>query len=174
RSTRRRSSAKSTGCCAGARAARIRSLPGRRSATGIFHSGDRFFPASAARAMSEAPTKRRHHVADSRANLYDATRRSLQGDVKSLPAIWLYDDKGSQLYERITGLPEYYLPRRESEILHEHVNEIAARTHARALVELGAGTAKNIRLLLDALDKSRTLEWFVPLDVSEQTLRTSA
>ncbi len=52
--------------------------------------------------------------------------------------------------------------------------EIAKRTQARTLVELGAGTAKNTRLLLDALDTAGTLERFVPLDVSEQTLRASA
>ena len=111
---------------------------------------------------------------DRRLALYDATVRGLRGDVKQVPTVWLYDELGSQLYERITRLPEYYLPRREGEILRTHASTIAGRTQARTLVELGAGTAKNIRLLLRALDSAGTLERFVPLDVSEQPLRASA
>jgi L-histidine N-alpha-methyltransferase len=106
--------------------------------------------------------------------LYEATLRGLQGDVKELPTVWLYDDRGSRLYERITRLPDYYLPRREGEVLGAKASAIASRTQASTLVELGAGNAKNIRLLLDALDGGGTLERFVPLDVSEQTLRASA
>jgi L-histidine Nalpha-methyltransferase len=106
--------------------------------------------------------------------LHEATLRSLRAEVKELPAVWLYDERGSRLYEEITRLPEYYLPRREGEILRAHAVSIARRTQARTLVELGAGTAKNSRLLLDALEAGGTLERFVPLDVSEQTLRASA
>jgi L-histidine N-alpha-methyltransferase len=84
--------------------------------------------------------------------------------------VWLYDERGSRLYEEITRLPEYYLPRREREVLRVRAAEIAARTKARTLVELGAGAAKNTRLLLDALD----IERFVLLDVSEEVLRASA
>lgn len=112
--------------------------------------------------------------ADGRPALYDATIRSLQAELKQLPAVWLYDERGSRLYEEITRLPEYYLPRREGEILSARAAAIARRTRARTLVELGAGSAKNIRLLLDGLDAVGTLERFVPLDVSEQTLRASA
>jgi L-histidine Nalpha-methyltransferase len=109
-----------------------------------------------------------------RAPLYEATRRGLRSEPKQLPAVWLYDERGSQLYERITELPEYYLPRREREILRGRAAEIGERTRAQTLVELGAGGAKNTRLLLDALERSGTLEEFVPLDVSEQMLRASA
>ena len=49
--------------------------------------------------------------------LYEATRLGLLAVPKELPAVWLYDARGSQLYEEITRLPEYYLPRREAEIL---------------------------------------------------------
>ena len=106
--------------------------------------------------------------------MYEATLRGLQAEVKELPAVWLYDDRGSRLYEEITGLPDYYLPRREGEILSARAAAIASHTQAGILVELGAGNAKNIRLLLDALESAGTLERFVPLDVSEQTLRESA
>jgi L-histidine Nalpha-methyltransferase len=112
--------------------------------------------------------------ADDRASLYDATLRGLAAEVKELPAVWLYDEPGSRLYEEITRLPEYYLPKREAQILRDRAGAIARRTQARALVELGAGTAKNSRLLLDALEAGGTLERFVPLDVSEQILRASA
>ncbi|TML50346.1 MAG: L-histidine N(alpha)-methyltransferase [Actinobacteria bacterium] len=106
--------------------------------------------------------------------LYEATLRSLQAELKELPSVWLYDEGGSRLYEEITRLPDYYLPRREGEILRARVATIAGRTQATTLVELGAGNAKNTRLLLDALENAGTLERFVPLDVSEQTLRESA
>ena len=106
--------------------------------------------------------------------LYEATSWSLQAEVKELPAVWLYDERGSRLYEEITRLPGYYLPRREGEILRARAAAIAARTQARTLVELGAGASKNTRLLLDALDTAGTLERFVALDVSEQALRASA
>ena len=111
---------------------------------------------------------------DGRRALHHATVRSLQAEVKQLPTVWLYDEAGSQLYEQITQLPEYYLPRREGEILRARARAIAGRTQARTLVELGSGTASNTRLLLDALENAGTLERFVPLDVSEQTLRASA
>ena len=130
--------------------------------------------------MPRASTEQRARVdvlrkeADGRPALHEETFRSLHAELKELPAVWLYDERGSRLYDEITRLPEYYLPRREGEILRARAAAIARRTQARTLVELGAGTAKNTRLLLDALDTVGTLERFVPLDVSEQTLRASA
>jgi L-histidine Nalpha-methyltransferase len=130
--------------------------------------------------MPRAPTERGVRLevlrdeADGRPALYVETFRSLHAEVKGLPAVWLYDERGSRLYQKITKLSEYYLPRREGEILRGRAAAIARRTQARTLVELGAGSAKNIRLLLDALETAGTVERFVPLDVSEQTLRASA
>jgi L-histidine N-alpha-methyltransferase len=112
--------------------------------------------------------------ADRRAELYDATFWSLRGRPKELPAVWLYDERGSSLFDEITRLPEYYPTDAEREILEERSAEIAERTGARTLVELGAGTSEKTLLLLDALTAGGTLERFVPLDVSEQVLRTSA
>lgn len=111
---------------------------------------------------------------EARSALYEATRCSLQGDPKELPAIWLYDDRGSRLYEAITELPEYYLPRREAEILRARSALVARRTQARTLVELGSGNAKNTRFLLSALERAGTLERFVPVDVSEEMLLETA
>jgi L-histidine Nalpha-methyltransferase len=107
-------------------------------------------------------------------DLYEATRRSLLGQPKELSPVWLYDERGSQLYELITRLPEYYLPRREAEILRARADEIARRTQARTLVELGSGDARRTRFLLDALTALGTLERFAPVDVSEAILRESA
>jgi L-histidine Nalpha-methyltransferase len=113
--------------------------------------------------MSRAPTA-------IRPDLFEETSRSLQREPKELPPVWLYDERGSLLYEAITRLPDYYLPRREAEILAARAGLIAAQTEARTLVELGSGSARNTRFLLDALE----LERFVPFDVSERMLRTSA
>jgi len=106
--------------------------------------------------------------------VYEATLHGLQADPKALPTIWLYDERGSRLYERITRLPEYYLPRSEDEILRARAPEIARLTQASMLAELGAGSANNTRLLLDTLGAFGTLERFVPLDVSGQALQASA
>jgi L-histidine N-alpha-methyltransferase len=105
-----------------------------------------------------------------RSDLFEATRRSLQREPKELPPVWLYDERGSLLYEAITRLPDYYLPRREAEILAVRAGSIAAQIEARTLIELGSGSATNTRFLLDALD----LERFVPFDVSERMLLESA
>jgi L-histidine N-alpha-methyltransferase len=113
--------------------------------------------------MSRAPTA-------IRPDLFEATHRSLQREPKELPPLWLYDERGSLLYEAITQLPDYYLPRREEEILAARASLIAGQTEARTLVELGSGSARNTRFLLDAL----ALDRFVPFDVSEQMLRTGA
>ena len=111
---------------------------------------------------------------DRRSALYDATFWSLRGGPpRELPAVWLYDERGSRLFDEITRLPEYYLTRAEREILRARAGEVAA-SGVRTLVELGAGTSEKTRLLLDALQAAGTLESFVPLDVSEEVLRASA
>ena len=112
--------------------------------------------------------------ADRRAELYDATFWSLRSTPRELPAVWLYDERGSNLFDEITRLPEYYPTCAEREILMARAGEIAERTRGRTLVELGAGTSEKTLLLLDALSAAGTLERFVPLDVSEEVLRASA
>jgi len=102
--------------------------------------------------------------------LDEATRDGLMAEPKELPPVWLYDERGSLLYEEITRLPDYYLPMREAEILRARADEITELTQARTLVELGSGDSRNTRFLLDALAPER----FVPLDVSEEMLMASA
>jgi dimethylhistidine N-methyltransferase len=74
------------------------------------------------------------------------------------------------LFEQITALPEYYLTRAESEILTTHAAEIAAASEAATLVELGSGSSRKTRLLLDALTAAGTLQRYVPVDVSATAL----
>jgi L-histidine Nalpha-methyltransferase len=93
---------------------------------------------------------------------------------KELPPKWFYDDRGSQLFDEITRLPEYYPTRAERSILTARAAEIADVTGADTLVELGSGTSEKTRLLLGALAEAGTLRRFVPFDVSEATLRTAA
>lgn len=94
----------------------------------------------------------------------------LTASPKELPPKWFYDRTGSELFERITELPEYYPTRREREILTARADEIAAMVPADTLVELGSGTSDKTRLLLDALRAAGTLRRFVPFDVDEATL----
>jgi L-histidine Nalpha-methyltransferase len=85
---------------------------------------------------------------------------------KELPPKWFYDERGSQLFDEITRLPEYYPTRAEHAILVARAADIAAAANADTLVELGSGTSTKTRILLDAGRFRR----YVPFDVSESTL----
>jgi L-histidine Nalpha-methyltransferase len=97
-------------------------------------------------------------------------RAGLTASPKSLPPKWFYDERGSELFDKITLLDEYYPTRAEREILTAAAGQIAAATRARTLVELGSGSADKTRLLLDALRAAGTLGRYVPVDVSEAAL----
>jgi L-histidine N-alpha-methyltransferase len=94
-------------------------------------------------------------------------QRGLTGTPKTLPPKWFYDARGSELFEQITELPEYYPTRAEREILIARAAEIAEATGARTLIELGSGSSEKTRYLLDALTD---LDTYVPVDVSESAL----
>ncbi|HEX8701287.1 MAG TPA: L-histidine N(alpha)-methyltransferase [Myxococcaceae bacterium] len=98
----------------------------------------------------------------------------LCGSPKELSPRWLYDERGSELFDAITRLPEYYPTRREREILEARAGDIARLSGADTLIELGSGTSEKTRLLLNALRAHGTLERFVPFDVSEAFLRRAA
>lgn len=100
-------------------------------------------------------------------------RAGLSAIPKWLPPKWLYDARGSELFEEITALPEYYPFRLERELLRSVAPEIAAAAGADTLVELGSGSSEKTRLLLDALRDRGGLRRFVPLDVSEAALRSA-
>ncbi len=114
-----------------------------------------------------------HHLDD------DYLARALRTDVhdgltaqpKWLPPKWFYDARGSELFEEITWLPEYYPTRAEREVLVARAGDIARRTNAKTLIELGSGSSEKTRLLLDALRAHGTLGGFIPLDVSDSALR---
>ena len=101
-------------------------------------------------------------------------RGGLRATPKELPPKWFNDDRGSQLFDEITRLDEYYPTRAERTILETRAAEIARVTAADTLVELGSGTSEKTRLLLSALRDAGTLERFAPFDVSEATLREAA
>ena len=89
---------------------------------------------------------------------------------KSLPPKYFYDARGSDLFNEITRLPEYYPTRAETEILEGHARDIARLTRCESLVELGSGTSAKTRLLLSALINEGSLREFVPFDVDPAVL----
>jgi L-histidine N-alpha-methyltransferase len=114
--------------------------------------------------------------------LDEAHERGLAEDVldgltrpfKELPPKHFYDERGCELFDRITELPEYYPTRAERAILEQRAEAIVAATGAVELVELGSGTAAKTRLLLDAMAGAERLRRYVPLDVAESVVRASA
>jgi len=97
-------------------------------------------------------------------------RRALQSRPRTIPPRWLYDDRGSELFDEITRLPEYYPTEAEREILAAHSSMIAEVSAATTVIELGSGTSDKTRTLLDAFVAHGEIQRFVPLDVSEATL----
>ncbi|MFI6600577.1 L-histidine N(alpha)-methyltransferase [Nonomuraea sp. NPDC050536] len=112
----------------------------------------------------------------------DYLRQALEHDVrvgltsspKWLPPKWFYDAAGSELFSRITRLPEYYPTRRELAILRARAADLAAASGADTLVELGSGTSEKTVLLLDALAAMGTLRAYTPVDVDGVTLGAAA
>jgi L-histidine Nalpha-methyltransferase len=113
------------------------------------------------------------NVADSVAR---AALRGLSATPKTLPPWLFYDDEGSLLFEQITELPEYYLTRKEREILEGHALEVMRAASARApltVVELGAGTAVKTDILLRALSELQSTVVYQPIDVSGAPMRAA-
>jgi L-histidine N-alpha-methyltransferase len=111
----------------------------------------------------------------------DSAAQALRRDVrdgltqtpKSLPPKWFYDAVGSDLFDQITRLPEYYPTRTEAQILRAQAAEIAAASGADTLVELGSGTSEKTRMLLDALRDKGSLRRFIPFDVDAGVLNAA-
>lgn len=100
--------------------------------------------------------------------------QGLTQTAKTLPPKYFYDDRGSQLFEQICELPEYYPTRTEASILRQYAGEIAQITGECELVELGSGSSTKTRLLLDAYDTQSDSLRYVPIDVSAGILESSA
>ncbi|MFG1799785.1 L-histidine N(alpha)-methyltransferase [Micromonospora carbonacea] len=106
-------------------------------------------------------------------SLRDDVRTGLTARPKWLPPKWFYDARGSELFEEITRLPEYYPTRAERSVLARRAGDVAELTGAKTLIELGSGSSEKTRLLLDAFTRRGGLGTFVPLDVSVSALRQS-
>lgn len=106
---------------------------------------------------------------DARQTAMREVSASLRETPKRLPSKYLYDARGSRLFDEITRLPEYYPTRTELGILRAHAKEIAGALGPRCiLIEPGAGTAEKAAILLEAMDDPAA---FVPVEISESHLR---
>ncbi len=116
--------------------------------------------------MSSVTIQRLLPVGDRREAMCQEVVAGLTATPRQLHPTWLYDARGSELFEEITRLPEYYLTRAEREILADRAGEIAALTGAGTLVDLGSGSSEKTRLLLATLRTAL----YVPVEVSETAL----
>ena len=108
------------------------------------------------------------------AELSEDIRRAFTNRPLVLPPKVLYDDRGSELFDEITRLDEYYPTEAERSLLVARADEIASLSGADTVIELGSGTGDKTRTLLDSFHRTGQLRKFVPLDVSEATLVASA
>lgn len=113
-------------------------------------------------------------VRRSRQQMVRDVRKGLTGTPKELSPKYFYDERGSELFEEITQLPEYYLTRSERALLEAKVAEIVASVRPCSLVELGAGSATKTRIILDAMRREGCAERYVPIDVSRDFLEATA
>ncbi|MEM9908213.1 MAG: L-histidine N(alpha)-methyltransferase [Cyanobacteria bacterium P01_D01_bin.44] len=93
---------------------------------------------------------------------------------KALPPKYFYDQRGSELFEKICDLPEYYLTRAETAIFEQYASEIARLTGPCELAELGSGSATKTRILLDAYQTKELPLQYIPIDVSGTMLEASS
>jgi L-histidine N-alpha-methyltransferase len=115
-----------------------------------------------------------HPALDAGAGLAEDARVGLGAAFKSLPPKHFYDERGSDLFERITRLPEYYQTRTELRILREIAPGVVRRHRVGDLVELGSGSSRKTAVLLDAMREARTLRRYVPFDVCPEAILAAA
>jgi L-histidine N-alpha-methyltransferase len=113
-------------------------------------------------------------VRRSRQQMVRDVRQGLTKVPKELSPKYFYDERGSELFEEITQLPEYYLTRSERSLLEQRISEIVAAVHPCSLVELGAGSANKTRLIIDEMRSNGCAECYVPIDVSKDFLEATA
>ena len=111
---------------------------------------------------------------DRRSQLADDVRAGLGAMPKWLPPKYFYDARGSELFEEITRLPEYYLTRAESEILESITDGLVGSLRPTELVELGSGSSRKTRLLLEAMHRHQGGRRYAPMDVSADALEGAA
>ena len=108
---------------------------------------------------------------DYRAQLLDDVRHGFSDYRKHLPSKYFYDARGSELFEEITRLPEYYLTRAETEILAAHADNVMAGVQPEEIVELGSGSSRKTLMLIEAMRNAGSGTRYVPIDISEDALR---
>src|SRR6185436_4715612 len=167
-SIRRSSSAPTTRCCAGGAGPRARAPSAAPSATGTTPSAARSSAASGSRAMTDTLTEA------AAAGMLAEVRDGLSRPQKELPPKYFYDERGSELFEEITRLSEYYLTRTERALLERWMPAWIGNLRPRALVELGAGSAEKTRIVLDAIVSAVGAAAYVPVDVSADFLEATA
>src|SRR5207237_1449989 len=113
-------------------------------------------------------------VRRSRQQMVRDVRQGLTKLPKQLSPKYFYDERGSELFEEITQLPEYYLTRAERLLLEQKISEIVSAVGSCSLVELGAGSATKTRIILDELRAHGCAECYVPVDVSKDFLEATA
>jgi len=101
-------------------------------------------------------------------------RWGLSRPQKQLPSKYFYDTRGSELFEAITELPEYYLTRTETRLLETHVSGWVSDMAPASLVELGAGSARKTRILLSAMAQKISKRTYAPVDVAGEFLQATA
>jgi L-histidine Nalpha-methyltransferase len=106
--------------------------------------------------------------------LADDVLDGLTKPFKELPPKHFYDTRGSELFDQICELPEYYPTRAERAILEDHAADIVAAARTEELLELGSGYATKTRVLLDAMAEAGTLRRYLPFDVAEAVVRQTA
>jgi dimethylhistidine N-methyltransferase len=110
-----------------------------------------------------------------RAGLAEDVRRGLSTQPKRFLPKYFYDELGSQLFEAICLLPEYYLTRAENEILERYADEIVSSVGGpTTLIEMGSGSASKTRLVIEALLRKQTELLFMPVDISATALESSS
>lgn len=126
--------------------------------------------------VTQAPiTLALHNIGvDSRRVMAEEVRAGLSRTPKQLPSRYFYDARGSELFDAITELPEYYVTRAETEILQQHGAEIVEQARPQSIVELGAGSCTKTPILLETALSLGTLHSFVPFDISEAAVREAA
>jgi L-histidine N-alpha-methyltransferase len=113
-------------------------------------------------------------VRRSRQQMVSDVRQGLTRSPKQLSPKYFYDERGSELFEEITQLPEYYLTRAERSLLEQCIAEIVREVRPCSLVELGAGSATKTRIIVDEMRSNGCAECYVPVDVSKEFLEATA
>jgi len=108
-------------------------------------------------------------------NFSEDVKTGLTSESKYLPFVYFYDHIGSQLFEKICELPEYYLTRTETNILLTNAEDIVSKfSKGTVLVELGSGSSTKTRILIEAFLERQNLAHYTPIDVSHQMLEESS